>query len=613
MSILWSRHSQSTLPSFVPPTSLAMKRRSFMASVIGVLGASALGFPASWAAGPGRVRPGHPGWPSPDDWASLNRAVHNRLEPVTLPALNGKAATELLSNPFYLGDQPGLTQISGWTGAWQSSPSAYVVKAKDASDVAHAVRFAAAHRLRLVVKGGGHSYLGGSNAPDSLLVWTRGMDAIALHDAFVPRGCATEPVQAVSVGAGCIWLHAYQAVTTEAGRYVQGGGCTTVGVAGLVQGGGFGSFSKGYGLAAASLLEAEIVTADGVVRVVNACREPELFWALKGGGGGTFGIVTRMTLRTHALPQYFGGVRWEVKASSDTAFRTLLTRFLDHYAANLLNPHWGEQVRATRDNRLVVGMVFQGIDEDGARGAFRGLVDFVAAHGEDYQVLQPFIAFSIPAQHCWDVAFLREHAPSAISIDRRPGAGSADYWWAGDGEQAGALCHGYNSTWLPAALLQGEGQAVLAEAWFAASRHWSVAFHFNKGLAGASTDTLAASRDTAMNPEVLDAFALAIIAGDGPSSFAGLPEPDQAAARDDAKRIQAAGQALRRAAPDAGNYLSECDYFYADWQRASWGTHWARLSAIKKRYDPDGLFTVHHGVGSEAWSEDGFTRVGSLK
>src|SRR5581483_7481158 len=142
------------------------------------------------------------------------------------------------------------------------------------------------------VKGGGHSYLGGSNAPDSLLVFTRPMNGIELHDAFVPTGTHAEPVHAVSVGAGCIWLHVYDAVTTHGGRYVQGGGCTTVGVAGLVQGGGFGSFSKKFGLAAASLLEAEVVTADGVRRIANACRHPDLFWALKGGGGGTFGIVT---------------------------------------------------------------------------------------------------------------------------------------------------------------------------------------------------------------------------------------------------------------------------------------------------------------------------------
>src|SRR6185295_2790187 len=118
-------------------------------------------------------------------------------------------------------------------------------------------------------------------------------------------------------GAGCIWGRVYDAVTTHGGRYVQGGGCTTVGVAGLVQGGGFGSYSKAYGLAAASLLEAEIVTADGEIRVVNACRDPDLFWALKGGGGGTFGVVTRLTLRTRDLPEFFGGAHGTIRAASD--------------------------------------------------------------------------------------------------------------------------------------------------------------------------------------------------------------------------------------------------------------------------------------------------------
>lgn len=127
------------------------------------------------------------------------------------------------------------------------------------------MNFARDHNLRLVVKGGGHSYQGTSSSADSLLVWTRAMDDVLLHDAFAPQGCSglLSPQPAVTVGAGAIWGRVYDAVTTRAGRYVQGGGCTTVGVAGLIQSGGFCSFSKRYGLAAAGLLEAEIVTADG--------------------------------------------------------------------------------------------------------------------------------------------------------------------------------------------------------------------------------------------------------------------------------------------------------------------------------------------------------------
>lgn len=85
-----------------------------------------------------------------------------------------------LKNPYYIGDQPALTQTSGWVDAWTSAPSVYAVAA---------VNFAREHNLRLVIKGGGHSYQGTSNSADSLPVWTRAMNSIALHDAFVPQGC----------------------------------------------------------------------------------------------------------------------------------------------------------------------------------------------------------------------------------------------------------------------------------------------------------------------------------------------------------------------------------------------------------------------------------------
>lgn len=64
---------------------------------------------------------------------------------------------------------------------------------------------------------------------------------------------------------------------------------------------------------------------------------------------------------------------------------------------------------------------------------------------------------------------------------------------------------------------------------------------------------------------------------------------------------------LLKAAPGAGAYVSESNYFQPDWERAYWGANHARLAAVKQHYDPDGLFTVHHGVGSERWSADGFT------
>ncbi|TLZ29447.1 MAG: FAD-dependent oxidoreductase, partial [Gammaproteobacteria bacterium] len=162
------------------------------------------------------------------------------------------------------------------------------IRARNTADVVAGVNFAREKQLRLVVKGTGHSYLGTSNAPDSLLIWTRAMNQVQLHETFVASGCEgkAQPVTAVTAEAGAMWIDLYQAVTNQAGRYVQGGGCASVGVAGLIHSGGFGSFSKGFGTAASGLLEAEVVTADGRALIVNACRNPDLFWAIKGGGGG---------------------------------------------------------------------------------------------------------------------------------------------------------------------------------------------------------------------------------------------------------------------------------------------------------------------------------------
>jgi FAD/FMN-containing dehydrogenase len=373
-------------------------------------------------------------------------------------------------------------------------------------------------------------------------------------------------------------------------------------VAGLVQGGGFGSFSKTWGLAAANLLEAEIVTADGAIRIVNASREPDLFWALKGGGGGTFGVVTRLTLRTHDLPETFGAIRFTIKANSDQAFLRLIARFVDLYAETLFNPSWGEQVHAMADNRLICEMSFQGLDEFKARSAWQALEAFVVSQAADYAIHQPLTVVVAPARHYWDIDYFRETLPSAIIVDDRPGARPRDWWWAGDGAQAGALWHGYTSAWLPAELLSAHRRAELVDAWFAASRQWTVSLHFNKGLAGASAAARAASRNTSMNPQVLDAFALAIIASEGPSSFPQLPSPNLRDVAARAQRIHAAMAALKQAAPRAGAYLSECDYFEQNWQQTCWGAHWERLSSIKRRYDPEGIFIVHHGVGSEAFA-----------
>jgi FAD/FMN-containing dehydrogenase len=569
-----------------------------------------------------RVHPSDPSWPDAASWERLNEDVGGQLIKVKSPLSACDAAPDSaacqkiiqdLKNPYFIGDQPGGTQSSGWVDAWDSAPSVYAVVARSTADLVAAVNFARENNLRLVIKGGGHSYQGTSNAADSLLVWTRAMNGIVLHDAFIGEGCAASeaPQPAVTIEAGAMWIDAYDAVTTKAGRYVQGGGCTTVGVAGLIQSGGFGSFSKNYGMAAASLLEAEIVTADGAVRQANACSNPDLFWAIKGGGGGSFGVVTRLTLRTHELPSAFGGVFLTIKATSGDAYRRLIGEFVAFYSDRLFNPHWGESVTFRLDNTLAITMVSQALDKQQAEAVWQPFLDWLSGSPQDFILTSAPIFGSISARNWWDAEFRKDNLPKTVHVDDRPGAAENHVWWAGNQNEVGIFWHGYQSVWLPASLLQPDQQDRLGNALFAASKHWSVGLHFNKGLAGAPPEAIAAARDTATNPAVLDAFALAIIAGGRAATYPGVAgyEPDLRGARQEAGKIGKSMNELRKLVPDPGSYVSESNFFEQSWQQSYWRANYPRLRAVKAKYDPTGLFFVHHGVGSEEWSPDGFTRL----
>src|SRR5215469_4523571 len=190
----------------------AMNRRGFLKAI----GSAALvpmmprGLLAATTAS--RVRPSDAAWPSKSAWKQLDETVGGNLLPVEFPLSvlktnpDGDAAQLLLKNlknPYYVGDQAGLTETLGWVDAWTTRPSVYAVAARNAQDIAAGVNFARENDLRLVVKGGGHSYQGTSNAPDSLLIWTRKMHDIEMRTDFVPQGCAgtVAPQKAVTVGA----------------------------------------------------------------------------------------------------------------------------------------------------------------------------------------------------------------------------------------------------------------------------------------------------------------------------------------------------------------------------------------------------------------------------
>jgi FAD/FMN-containing dehydrogenase len=489
----------------------------------------------------------------------------------------------------------------GWLGAWNAAPSAYAVVAESPDDIAAAVNFAREHRLRLVIKGTGHDYLGRSNAPNSLLVWTHKMRRVTLHDLFVGQGCPStyKGIPAVTVEAGTRWLEAYQEVTVKNGRYVQGGGCTSVGVAGgFIQGGGFGSWSNKYGLAAAGMLEAHVVTADGKLRVANACQNSDLFWALRGGGGGTFGVVTQVTLMTHPAPTFLGFVLGDLKAKDDNAFRELLERFLTFYRENLRNEDWGENVKVKRNNSLQLTVSFHGMTAADAERLWQPFLASLKAAPDRFSVEVRYLA--TPGNKMWDYAFAREHFPFGVVTDSRPGQTGELFWWASNQGEVAAYWYAYQSRWIPKDHFEAANAKAFAQTLFEASRHWSLEVYFNKGQASASAEALRRDRDTSVNPAVYRAAALVIAAatGDGSPEVPGH-EPNVTEGEAQKARVTAAMKIIREATPGAGTYVNEADYFEPDWQHAFWGENYDRLLQIKYKYDPTRLFSCHHCVGSE--------------
>ncbi|WP_117213670.1 FAD-binding oxidoreductase [Allorhizocola rhizosphaerae] len=187
-----------------------------------------------------------------------------------------------------------------------------ICRCRDTEDVVTAVRFAREAGLPVSIRGGGHHACGYSLVDDGLVIDVRGLGRIS----FDP-GAAT-----VVAGAGCGWRDVDQVTYVGHGYAAPGGECPTVGNAGYSMGGGYGFLSRRYGLACDHILAAELVDADGRVLRVTEDEHPDLLWALRGAGGAGFGVVTRLKYRLDPVPRtIFGGaIAWPLD-DAEAVFR----------------------------------------------------------------------------------------------------------------------------------------------------------------------------------------------------------------------------------------------------------------------------------------------------
>ena len=199
-----------------------------------------------------------------------------------------------LTGDVYLPGDPGYAAaVTGYNLAVVHAP-ALVVEAQSADDVAAAVRYAAEAGLGVAVQGTGHGARTAAG-PDTLLLRTGALDTVTVDP----------DARTATVGAGATVARA-MAATTPHGLALVAGAAPTVGVVGLTAGGGIGPLARSLGFAADRVRSFEVVTADGVPRYVDADSEPDLFFALRGGGGGV-AVITSMTVGLVELSGFWGG------------------------------------------------------------------------------------------------------------------------------------------------------------------------------------------------------------------------------------------------------------------------------------------------------------------
>lgn len=288
-----------------------------------------------------RCFPGTSCWPSDAAWAIFNDSVHGGLIstiPIASPCHDGPLGTfnaqkcaELQSTWFL--PETHLTSSSSIMAPLFTNNSCnpflprtssceignlvrYTVNASDLSDVQKTVNFARQKNIRLTIRNTGHDYNGKATGAGAIAVWMHNLKSIEILQNYTSPSYTGK---ALKIGAGVLTLEAYQYAHNH-GLVVVGGNSPTVGMAGgYIQGGGHSPLSSKYGLAADQALEWEVITANGDHLTASPSQNADLYWALSGGGGGTYAVVVALTIKVYPdMMNSAGNLTFSSSSSSST-------------------------------------------------------------------------------------------------------------------------------------------------------------------------------------------------------------------------------------------------------------------------------------------------------
>jgi hypothetical protein len=470
--------------------------------------------------------------------------------------------------------------VSGTCSLGRLSP--YHVEAKSGHDISKTLKFVQKHGIRVSIKNTGHDYFGRSNAANSLAIWTHKMKDIKYHETFSPKGCKSLYVGIGEIGAGVQAQEAWE-FFEPLGTMVTVGAVGSVGVAGgFGQGGGHGPLGPMYGLMVDQAVEFDVVTADGEQRTINECSDPDLFWAMRGGGGGNYAVLTSYKFQLHvAVPinvysfqAHFPAPGGKLDITESKVHRDIIGALATHQPWFSKNGIAGYNFMLPDHMVSLQVMPFE--DPEAIKNITSKWHDLLTNYPGLKITENKYYSFKKFSE--WHKFTERPE----ISRNGPVGLGLIE---------AGRF--------IPKSLF-GSSQTIdqLVNAVVTAMQY----SYTNRGggsaqLYATGPDNFPDNGKTSVNPIWRDSLWEVIMGG---AWTTGTPA-------DVRKQIQntisASIQPFKNLTPDGGCYMNEGDWMEENWQQTFYGKQYDKLLAVKTRYDPTGLFNCWKCVGWTGYDE----------
>lgn len=546
--------------------------------------------------------PGQSCWPTTSEWIAFNQSIQGHLKatiPWAAPCYSRSSSEECEDVAKQYGDgisrtaQYGSMEFLDWETCGQSqcalnsvnplAPvsgtcslgrlSTYHVDVRSPGDISATLQFAQKHGIRISIKNTGHDYFGRSSVANSLALWTHNLKDTQYHETFQPKGCSALYKNIGQIGAGIQAQEAWK-FFEPLGMLVTVGAVGSVGLAGgFGQGGGHGPLGPAYGLMVDQAVEFEVVTADGKQRTINECNDPDLFWAMRGGGGGNYAVLTSYKFQLHpAVPLNIYSFRAHWPKPKDITESTVLRDTIRALASNqtLFADHGIAGYNFIHPNHIVSLQVMPSGDTEAIKTITAQWHDFLTDHPELNATENSYYSFD---------TFSEWHRFTETPAIARNGPVGLGLMEAGRFIPRDLFASSNNIEQLT--------EAVLTAMQFS---------YTNKG--GGSAQLYATgptnqpnNSKTGANPLWRDSLWQVIMG-------AAWTTKDSLQARTQIQNtVSASIQPFKALTPGGGCYMNEGDWTEENWQQTFFGANYNKLLAVKRKYDPTSLFNCWKCVG----------------